>query len=299
MLKKAVLCFAHKCPAQINVLVDQLLYGTCGNTDVFIHLDKNHDSLKSEILERNNLFFIKNSVGIKWGNDSMIDALVASFKEILEQGRSYDYFVICTGQDLLVKPGLDDYLEKNKGKIWLDIRGRSDYQKRKLLHKFPDFMCSYLKNKYDIRRILRSIYVRLICKGLIPQRHIDYDVTHTDFYYSFNWSVMPYETLTYIYDFVCNNPEFMKLFHNTLLPEDGFLGTVVMNSPYSNRVVFDTQEKSSSLTFWSGVLIDHMKTLTSDDINEIELSGCFFARKFDLEIDNRVVHYFRRKIIDS
>jgi len=48
-IRKAVLCFAHKAPKQVNILVRQLLYNTDGCTDVYIHFDKNNIDLSEEI----------------------------------------------------------------------------------------------------------------------------------------------------------------------------------------------------------------------------------------------------------
>jgi hypothetical protein len=298
-MKKVILCFAHKCPEQVNLLIQQLLHDTNGDTDIYLHIDKNNESMKGQIVESTNVIFIEHNIPIQWGNDSMVNALLASFAEISTRNKQYDYFLICTGQDLLVKAGLDEFLMKNSGKIYLDTRVREPFQRQMLTHSFPAFMCAHLGGKSNPKRIIRGAYVRLIKAGLIPQRKVRFDIDNIVFYYSYNWSAMPYEVFLYIVHFLNINPGFMDLYHNTYLPEDGFLGTILMNSPFKDNVVFDDDGKSHTLTYWSELVLSHMKTITGDDIKSIEKSGCFFARKFDISTDRDVIDYYVQKILEK
>lgn len=295
-MKKAILMFAHKDPEYLDLFIDQLLFETSEQTDIFIHMDKNHDELVNKITKRSHVRFIKNNIPIQWGNDSMIRALISCFNEIVDLEIPYDYFFITTGQDILVKQGLDKFLEANNGKIFLDCWHDSSQRVKWLKHRFPAFMCSSLVGKTNLKRIIRGIYLRLISLGLAPQKHLDLNFKSIDFWRSYNWSAMPYEVLKYITSYINNNPQFVNAYMNSFIPEDIFLGTIIMNSKYKHLVVFEENQKSFTLTFWKEFSYGHMINLSVDDIKEIDSSNCFFARKADLQNQLEFVDYYYHKI---
>ena len=300
-MRKAILCFAHKDSYVLNALIKQSLYGTEGQTDFFIHLDKKSEKMKSEVIKSPNVFFIENNVSVTWGDDTMMWALRNSVEEISNKGRNYDYMIICTGQDLWVKSGIDEFLEKNNGKIWLDTVKKDSFYRNHLTHYVPRCFCRFMSNIpfYHPVKLSRSIYFRLIRFNLIGNKHIKCDLDNLTFYYSFNWSIMPYEVFLYMVDFMKNNPEYMRLYEKTLLPEDGFLGTMIMNSPYASNVVKDpanTLGRTKSSTYWNSDINlkkeVHMTTITVNSKDAVEASGCWLARKFDSKVDKEIVDYY-------
>lgn len=293
-MKKAILVFAHKDPQYLDLFIDQLLYNTDGQTDIFIHMDKNHDELVKEIAKREHLELIKNNIPIQWGNDSMVHALVNCFNEIVGLKRKYDYFLITTGQDILVKQGLDEFLQDNFGKIFMEIKPVYPAQLAFIKHKLPRFMCKSLGGKSDPRRILRALYWRFLSTGFIPNKSINYDINSVDFWCSFNWSAMPFEVLLYMTNFFIENPGFLDIYKDTYVPEDLFLGTIIMNSPYKDSIMYNG-DKSFTLTYWKDFHHAHMINLSMDDTKEIDSSKCFFARKADLKNQLEFVKYYYHK----
>lgn len=306
-MKRAVLCIAHKSPEQLNVLIKQFL-ADAPETDIYFHIDKKAEKIKDDIMKHPQVFFIQNNHSITWGDDSTVRMLVDAFSEIVAQGKDYDYFQICTGQDLMVKPGLDRFLEENRGNIYLDTSKLERYVESLLLHNYPKAFQKDISHNAFLRymMLLFAILARL---HLVPKKKVCYDVKNIDFYYSFNWSFMPYEVLCYIDTFLKNDPSFLDLYWNTRLPEDGFLGTLIMNSPYKDAVVWRAGldydyykygiERANSLTFMRKIVGVHLPILTCADIKDIENSQCFMARKFDIGQDPEVVDYFLKKVTDK
>lgn len=294
-MKKAVLIFAHKAPLQINILVQQLLYDADDMTDVYIHIDLNHNDIGRDLLTNDHVVLIKKNVPIIWGNDSMVKAMLISFSQIIGTGIDYDYFVICTGQDLLVRKHFDEFLFKNEGKIYLDFY-KDDHMMAKLERGVPDFLCRYYKEKYHPLRMMRGVYLRACQNGVVPRRKIRFDYSSTTFYHSFNWSAMPFEVLEYIVTFVNDNPGFLDLYYHTYLPEDGFLGTVIMNSKYRDQVKIKADGTSETIMYHPELIDAHCQFLTINNVKEIEKSGCYFARKFDIATDRVVVNYYLEMI---
>ncbi len=295
-MDKAVLCIAHKEPEQINILLKQLLTDANGCTDIYIHLDKKAEAIKSKILDNPHVFFIENNHSVTWGDDSNVRMLVDCFTEIIGYGKNYDYFQICTGQDLMVRQGLDQYLENNRGKVFIEISKNDNYVKNLLFHRYPKCFQKDVSGSI-IKTAAKLAFTLLSRTGLIPRKRMDYDVDSLDFYCSYNWSFMPYETLLYIHRFLDENPGFLTIYWDTRVPEDGFLGTLIRNSPYRDQVVFHEDGiRGNSLTYHRGMSGCHMLNLRLQDIPLIERSGAFMGRKFDMRTNPEVVDYFASKV---
>ena len=123
------------------------------------------------------------------------------------------------------------------------------------------------------------------------------DISQMRFYYSFNWSVMPYSVFNECVRILQDNSDYKKLYADTYLPEDGFLATIIMNSKYAKDVVWSNDTESYSLTYHSPFIV-HPRIYTREDISEIENSPCYFARKFDSKVDSGVIEYFKNKIVE-
>lgn len=297
-MKIAVLCFAHKDSYLLNTLFAQLL-SLNDTTDIYVHLDKKSEKLKSEIIESDHVRYIKNNVSVTWGDDSMMRSFINSMNEINEQKISYDHFIICTGQDLLVKDGLVDFLKQNKDNIYLDAyKGRDSFYRLVLTHSFPRTICRdlYIYPWYHPLRLYLSIYFRLVSRGLIPKKKDICGTKDLTFYYSFNWSVMPYKVMEYIVNYLKENPKFQNLYSNTYIPEDGFLATIILNSPFAQNVQWEDDVHSKTLTYHTPIKI-HPKVFDLTDVKDIEESGCYFARKFDSNVDKKIIDYCKNLII--
>lgn len=308
-MKRAVLCIAHKAPEQLNVLIKQFL-ADAPETDIYFHVDKKAEKIKDSIMKHPQVFFIQNNHSITWGDDSTVRMLVDAFSEIVSHGKQYDYFQICTGQDLMVRPGLDRFLEENRGKIYLDTSKIERYVRSLLFYSYPKIFQKDLSHNIILHDMMLA-FTLLTRLHLVPKKKVRYaDAENVDLYYSFNWSFMPYEVLCYIDTFLKNNPTFLDLYRNTRLPEDGFLGTLIMNSPYRDAVVWEKEldcdfykygavRRAVSLTFMRNLIGVHPPFLTCEDIADIENSQNFMARKFDIGAAPDVVDYFLKKIVDK
>ena len=300
-MKKAILCFAHKDEYLLNTLIEQCLYNSNGETDFYIHLDKKSEKIREKICKSPNVIFIKNNVSVIWGDDTMMRALYNSWEEIYASGKTYDYFIMCTGQDLIVKSGLDEFLADNFGNIWLDATEANQWRQRVVKAWWPTFVCRDLSMypRWNWRRLFRGIYVQLLLRlGIYIPKKINYDLSGWTMYYSYNWSIMPWNVFKWCQEFVASNSSFKELFLHSRLPEDGFLASLIMNSPFKNNVQFDGYRPgwSATQTYRTDFYV-HPKIFTIEDIPNIDNSPCYFARKFDSNVDSQVIEYYKDKVI--
>ena len=94
------------------------------------------------------------------------------------------------------------------------------------------------------------------------------------------------------------NPSYRDLYLNSRLPEDGFLASLIMNSPFREDVQWNGYRKgwSATQTYRTDFYV-HPKIFDMSDIADIDNSPCYFARKFDSTVDAEIVKYYRDKVM--
>lgn len=106
---------------------------------------------------------------------------------------------------------------------------------------------------------------------------------NVQYYFGSQWWCLNDAMVKWIYNFLENYPEYIKLFKHSLCPDECFFQTLVMNSPYANNVKpylhYVKWEKGMSSP----------KTLTESDYQEIVGSSKLMARKFDIDVDKEII----------
>lgn len=302
-MNKAVIILAHQLPEQLNIFINQLLVDE-ETTDIYIHVNKKNQDIIPQIKKNDRVFVSDNNIAINWGSDEILKALIIMLREILNSGRYYKYILLASGQDLLVRSGLDEYLETHDGQVFIDswnsdLKSIDLFRRAMLLARWP----SVLRRKFDFKfhplRIIRSLRIRLFLIGFpILRKKVGFDVSSITFYQNYFWCALPYDVAQYILYYIDTTPEYWQIYENALIPEESFVSTIIMNSEYSKRIHF-TNGKSCSLTYTDTVQNNHMPVIKISDIKSIDESNAFFARKFDYRIDKVVVDYFIQKTKSS
>ena len=301
-MKKAIIVLAHQKPAQLNMLLRQLLVDP--QIDVFIHVNKLNENIIPDILQNERVKVSKNNIPIHWGSDEILAATLNMYREVLKSGAPYEYILVISGQDMLVRNGLDEFLTEHKGKIFIDMCNKPTPEsihsfdmcvRARALYTWPEIYRRRIDFRYNPVRIMRAIRYRSFLKGIpFCKKKIDYDVSKMTFYKDFYWNALPVETVEYILDFIDKNPTYMSIYHEAYQPEEGFISTLIINSGYQGDPEL-LQGKGKSLTFTKDMENNHAPLLGMDDVEMIESSGCFFARKFDVDYDSTVINHFMEK----
>ena len=102
-----------------------------------------------------------------------------------------------------------------------------------------------------------------------------------------NWFAISSHCATYALNYLREHPEYCKFFAHTLNPDELFLQTLVLNSPYRDHVVDDALR----FTDWE-TGASSPRVLTSEDFDRLIASDSLYARKFDstksLDIVSRI-----------
>lgn len=293
-IRLAYLLQVHKNPVQLNKFIGQITAE--GPSDIYIHIDKKNVGAISPLINSNcNIKIMEESVDVRWGDISQVDATLCMLRSLKKSRRKYDFVCLKSGQDLKVRNGLGTYLAGNKDKIFMPAKKIESGDQDTYFYnmRWP----GYLRARYDSmlhpNRILRAVLIRLYKRrvNLIPnpiKLPENYSI-----YRGSQWFVIPGHVAEYIVDYLEKNPWYYEAFMNALAPDEYFFQTIIMNSPFAANIRCDNLTYiRSGLSYRDS---SHPVTLSMQDISEIERSGKFFARKFDEAVDREVVNYFCKK----
>lgn len=289
--KTAYLLQIHNHPEQVNKFINQLISNN--QADIYIHIDRRHyQDLVGKIIKHPNVKILEQAINCEWGDISQVDTTLALLKEMLVSKKSYDFVCLRSGQDLLVKDGFKDFLMENKGRIFMAHRELKKENLGFVKIKWPKVTRKRYTSVHPVR-IYRRVMQGMYEKGINLAPNSNYWPKEYSFYKGSQWFTIPYDVAKYVIEFLDENVWYYQYFENTLVPDESFFHTLIMNSPYKGNVV------NSNLYFmkWGETLKERNSPqfLTHKDIERIEQSQQFFARKFDETINLEVVNYFSKK----
>src|SRR5699024_5116533 len=88
--------------------------------------------LKDYYINNDNVNIIDNRVSVNWSGFSQVEATINLMEEIDKIDKTYDYISFISGQDYPIKSSkyIDEYLEKNKGKNFIEYDNIGRYEWR-------------------------------------------------------------------------------------------------------------------------------------------------------------------------
>lgn len=237
-----------------------------------IHIDKKAtDELKKQIqlfLKPFANTYIMQSGTVIWGGYSMVQAELSGIQYLLSVNIKWDYFINLSGQDYPLKSQkiIRQFLLENNGKSYLKV---ADQQLVR-----PETM-NRIENHFEELEgsISKITHKRDFMKNVIP-------------YIGGQWMIL---TRTCC-EFICNSSEvdkFEDYYSNTLIADESFFQTVLMNTSFDGILVDD--DKRAIIWIPDGDIKLRPKTFTHEDFDFLHLGDNLFARKFDDNVDSTVI----------
>ena len=293
--RTAYILTIHKNPEQVNKFIKQIVLDD--HADVFIHIDKKYyNNLVNKIVKHSNVIILKESIDVKWGDITQVDATNLLLKEVISTGVEYDFVCFRSGQDLLVKNGFKEFLMENKEKIFMNayLVNRKEPHAAFANVSWPISSRKLYLNPFHPNRIFRRVIQ--VCYGvglnLFPNPNNLPD--SYSIYNGSNWFCIPFKVVQYINRFLEENEWYYKAFKNSLCPDEFFYQTLIMNSEFKTDVI---DNNLMYIKFGDTLKTrNNPITLKMEHISTIESSNEFFARKFDEAIDNEVIEYYSKAI---
>lgn len=266
------------------------------NSFVYIHIDKNVDQRPFQyIADLAHVKFIQHRHYIVWGGYSITECYITGMKEILSID-NYDYVVLMSGQDYPIRPNAEfhDYLKQNRGFSIMSVEAK--VPKSNWWLYATDRYRYYHLNDFNF---YGKKLVHKISKKILPDRQFLYPDYQLYGGPGATFCALTRQAAEYIVNFMANNRRARRYAKFTHASDEFWFQTLLMNSPLKDKVI------NQPLWYidWGGVS-KHPRILTVLDFPTFIDSKLFFARKFDIYVDESVLdmldnHLNERKSLRS
>lgn len=302
-MKQAILIMMHKNPAQLERLVRYFPEDRCV---CFIHVDKKANIKPEELQERLNLRF-HHCIVIMTSMSGALTcwSLVQISLELLKGAQKYEqehaihftYYRLLSGQDYPIKSFLtyEDFLQKHYPQDFLGVE--KPEESKHLRDKFSRWRFSNIRQYIidaSVSPMLKKIMViaahvwEIIWTKLIgtPEKKL----LKKGFLLSAgpSWWTLTDRFVAYLLEENSSTQQMIKVIKNTATPEESFIQMVYVNSPFYegqstyNMTVGNYGRREQAVD-------GHTHPWRTPDYQELIESDCFFARKFDTEIDEKIL----------
>ena len=264
-----------------------------------IHIDKKsepsfHQEIRDFLSPYANVRFMPSYDCVYYGY-STLDIDLKAIKELLNE--KWDFFLNVSGQDFPLKSQayIRNYLESRRDKNFVQVR---DIEKewKKISYRAHWYVIELKINSRILqrKRLLPTPIWRPYPKGYRRYGGSAWCILNREF--------CEYLTLDPSYDRL---KRFMK---HTIIPEEEFFQTVIMNSPFKDTVINDNKrfitfqgirmfDNLARTVGLRGYYYSRMKLVTMDDLDKLTKSDAFFARKVDESVDPRVIDVLESRLL--
>ena len=300
MSKIVYLIASHNNPSQLLRLV-KTIKTESPDAQVLIHHDYSSCYLDSSTFKQlNDVHILENYVSVKWGEFSMVQMELRCIDWLIDNSIEFDWLIFLSGQDYPIKPlaEIEEFLNKTeydgfveyylaKPSQKIQTNPRAKFWRRCFYQYYKISSAPNLKVAHAIGRIInkRQPFVNLQTHKSGVYLGIRSFLTPFDSkflaYTGSQWHTLSYRCIRYIHDFVDANPAFVKYYQKTLIPDEYFFQTILINNPQIN--IFNDNKRYIA---WD----KNCPTILSDqDFDGLIASNQHFARKFDSNVDIQIL----------
>lgn len=287
--KHAYLIIAHNKFEQLKILLKLLDHK---NHDFFIHIDKKAVDFDEndirKVVEYSNVIFTKR-IKVTWGGYSQIRCELLLLKEATAYG-NYEYYHLLSGVDLPIKKSDDIYnfFHSNSGKNFITID--KEFQSIDRVRYYYFFQEKIGRQTGFLRRFqsrllsLQKLFKINRCK----RKNIKWKK-------GANWFSITNDLARYVLE---KEKWIKKNFNKTRCADEIFLQTIVANSKFNDTLFFNENGDTEHMRYidWTRSVNAGPHTFRLEDFDRIISSNCMFARKFDIDVDKRIIEKIRQNI---
>ena len=288
----------HKNPEQVNRLMKSIY-----TSEDFYYINIfGADSTKKQAewmnrlksFENTNVFFSFKYSG-SWGTIDQVRANIDAMMKFREL--PYSYFINLSGQCYPIKSrsSIKESLSKNNCSYiaYNRMPDYCKYAKDKKMYCPPNTQfhyrleyCYYPIPRWELFQFFKRLFAsREDTNIFIKIPRLDKKLLYSmELYKGSNWFCLHKDHVEYILDFLKKNPDYIKFFSTVLCSDEHFFQTILLNSPLKSNIINDNLRHIIWTSTGSSPII-----LRSDDFNGIVASQKLFARKFDIEIDSKIL----------
>jgi len=309
---------AHKAPEQLLRLVLRL---KSQDAHFYLHIDKkcNLGEFMRVLPENTNLTYIADRQDCRWGDLSLVDAVLACYREIVAQ-KSEGVCVLLSAQDypLRGQTYIKEFFEQHENQNFISIYPIPD-PKKKSENGGMERLTSYTfdcRNPKDARMKakiqplslrLKTIggFLRLAMyrRDLLPfaiKAYFKKRQYPKGLAKCFNemWVTLNYQTVKWLLETIDRHPEYRAYYQYTHIPDETMFGSILMADEQMKKTI----RPMCHYIRWEKGQDGSPKTLSMGDVDSmkkamLENPQIMFARKFEENteildyIDRNFIHY--------
>ncbi len=266
----AYLILTHRYPTQFKRLFSAIYHP---DNFYLVHIDLKsstqlHNEIKEFLVEYPNAQILA-SENTLWGGYSLVNAELRGIKHLLAQGLNWQFFINLSGQDFPLKSQeyMHDFLSQNLDTDFLKVINQNEFR-ADTMHRIENYV-----TEIDDEIISEPIIKREFLDGVIP-------------YIGNQWMILSRKFC----EFITYSPEverFKQFYEHTLIADEGFFQTVIMNTTYASTIVNDDKRAIDWIPM--GTIKLRPRDFTIDDELFLTETSNLFARKFDENVDIKIL----------
>jgi len=109
------------------------------------------------------------------------------------------------------------------------------------------------------------------------------------------WFSITKDCMEYVLKVHHEHPELKKFFRHTLLPDESFFTTILVHSPYKEKIA---QNNYRYIRWSSEGARSHPEVLKKEDLPILKASEKLFARKFDMNQDSMILDLIDKELLE-
>jgi hypothetical protein len=268
MTKQVFLIQAHKDIAQLNALVEQLR-----DEDFLVYVNLDRKSALDPAAVHPSARLVRERIDVHWGGFSQVQAVLNSLRQIVAEVPDFDKVLFLSAQDfpLLSNAALKQQLALLSGRELLDTvaigaapgQWAADYRYR---YFYPEGSTRLARLACALaKRLMRAAgLARRLPDGLQP-------------WGGSSWWALSRACVAMLLEQVERKPGLLRFFRRVACPDEMFFQTLVMNSPFRERVL------GSNLRYvqWPEHGARNPEVLDEGDFERVAASDAHFCRKLD------------------
>ncbi len=297
-LKIVYIILAHKLPKQLVRLVKKL---NTPDITFYIHVDKKtkiqvFNEMANPLKEMNNVHFLDRT-RCTWGGFGHVQATLTGIRELFTNQINFDYLFLLTGQDYPIKNNeyIQERLQSSHNKSFIDFSPIPDPNARNWEDSFIYWHfhwggrhIAFPKKNSIYAPVFKELWNFLVDKITARRK---FPIGFSPFHGLAYWS-LSYDCVEYIHHFFIKNIEYLKFFHHVQIPDEIIFHSVLLNSPYKNKLV---NNDLRYIHFPKNSY--HPEILKTNDFDKLMQSSDLFARKFDVNVDGKILDIIDEKIL--
>lgn len=292
----AYIVTAYKLPDLLIRLVRRL---QSPNATFVIHVDKKsplevQSRMQSGLQDAPGVYFIEPHK-CYWGDFGHVRATLKGMRELLARAVPFDYAILLTGQDYPIKPNgvIERVLARARGNSFMSYvpLPSDDWEVMDRLERWHYwFHGKHVGFPLNPKPGAIRKKIELLINSRLPARR-ELPFGLRPFGGSSYWCLTK-EAVQYVAEYLAGHRELIGFFKHTLIPDELFFQTLLMNSPLREKVINDDLRYVD----W-GTGSRHPAVLDRNDFGRLRSAQKLFARKFDPGVDSAILNMIDRHLL--